>query len=102
MDETFVRIAGKGMYLFRAVDSQGQTVDFLFIGNEGSRSCQDLHETGSGEPGQSPAVRVGQRRSPELSSCDSGTAGVTVICAAPADNVRGGTVTTASNPITGM
>jgi hypothetical protein len=28
MDETFVRIAGKWMYLFRTVDSQGQTVDF--------------------------------------------------------------------------
>src|SRR5215472_13956694 len=28
IDETFVRIAGKQMYLFRAVDSQGQTVDF--------------------------------------------------------------------------
>jgi transposase-like protein len=28
MDETFVRIGGKQMYLFRAVDSQGQTVDF--------------------------------------------------------------------------
>src|SRR5215475_607763 len=28
MDETFVRIAGKWMYLFREVDAQGQTVDF--------------------------------------------------------------------------
>src|SRR5512133_3579941 len=28
MDETFVRIAGKWMYLFRAVDGHGQTVDF--------------------------------------------------------------------------
>jgi transposase, IS6 family len=28
MDETFVRIAGKWLYLFRAVDSAGQTVDF--------------------------------------------------------------------------
>ena len=28
MDETFVRIAGNWMYLFRAVDSHGQTVDF--------------------------------------------------------------------------
>ncbi len=28
MDETFVRIAGRWMYLFRAVDGQGQTVDF--------------------------------------------------------------------------
>ena len=28
MDETFVRMAGRWMYLFRAVDSGGQTVDF--------------------------------------------------------------------------
>jgi transposase-like protein len=28
MDETFVRIGGRWMYLFRAVDSAGQTVDF--------------------------------------------------------------------------
>ena len=28
VDETFVRVAGKWMYLFRAVDSRGQTVDF--------------------------------------------------------------------------
>src|SRR6516162_1846522 len=28
MDETFVRISGRWMYLFRAVDSAGQTVDF--------------------------------------------------------------------------
>ena len=29
VDETFVRIAGRWLYLFRAVDSQGQTVDFF-------------------------------------------------------------------------
>jgi transposase-like protein len=28
MDETFVRIGGRWLYLFRAVDSHGQTVDF--------------------------------------------------------------------------
>jgi IS6 family transposase len=28
IDETFVRIAGRWLYLFRAVDSGGQTVDF--------------------------------------------------------------------------
>ena len=28
MDETFVKIAGRWMYLFRAVDSAGKTVDF--------------------------------------------------------------------------
>jgi len=31
MDETFVRIAGRWMYLFRAVDSSGQTVDFIYL-----------------------------------------------------------------------
>lgn len=30
MDETFIRVAGKWMYLFRAVDAHGQTVDFYF------------------------------------------------------------------------
>jgi hypothetical protein len=28
MDETLVRVAGRWLYLFRAVDSHGQTVDF--------------------------------------------------------------------------
>jgi IS6 family transposase len=28
VDETFIKIAGRWMYLFRAVDSSGQTVDF--------------------------------------------------------------------------
>jgi transposase-like protein len=28
IDETFVRVGGRQIYLFRAVDSQGQTVDF--------------------------------------------------------------------------
>jgi transposase-like protein len=28
MDETFVRVGARQMYLFRAVDSHGQTVDF--------------------------------------------------------------------------
>ena len=40
MDETFIRIAGKQMYLFRAVDSHGQTVDFLPIGDMRSRSSK--------------------------------------------------------------
>src|SRR2546425_7919643 len=31
MDETFVRIAGRWMYLFRAVDSGGQTGDFYLF-----------------------------------------------------------------------
>jgi transposase, IS6 family len=37
MDETFVRIAGRWLYLFRAVDSQGQTVDFFL---SETRDCE--------------------------------------------------------------
>jgi transposase-like protein len=37
MDEAFVRIAGRWMYLFRAVDSQGQTVDFYL---SETRDCE--------------------------------------------------------------
>ena len=29
MDETYVKVKGRWMYLYRAVDSRGQTIDFL-------------------------------------------------------------------------
>ena len=29
MDETYIRVKGKWKYLYRAVDSEGQTIDFL-------------------------------------------------------------------------
>ena len=29
MDETYVRVKGKWVYLYRAVDSTGATIDFL-------------------------------------------------------------------------
>ncbi len=35
MDETYVRTAGQWMYLFRAVDSYGQTVDFYLSETRG-------------------------------------------------------------------
>lgn len=29
MDETYIKLKGKWVYLYRAVDSQGDTIDFL-------------------------------------------------------------------------
>jgi IS6 family transposase len=45
LDETFVRIAGKWKYLFRAVDAQGQT---LPVREARLRSCQAVPEKGPG------------------------------------------------------
>jgi putative transposase len=33
MDETYIRIKGEWRYLYRAVDKQGQTIDFLLTGH---------------------------------------------------------------------
>jgi transposase-like protein len=30
MDETYIKVRGRWVYLYRAVDKVGQTVDFLF------------------------------------------------------------------------
>lgn len=30
MDETYIKVNGKSMYLYRAVDTDGDTIDFLF------------------------------------------------------------------------
>jgi transposase-like protein len=41
MDETFVRVAGRWMYLFRAVDSGGQTVD-LYLSETRDREAAKI------------------------------------------------------------
>ena len=65
IDETFVRVAGRWMYLFRAVDG-GQTVDFYLSEALGSRSRQTVSQARFGESGQSTAgfARDGLRSYP--------------------------------------
>ncbi len=48
-DETYVRVKGRWMYLYRAVDSRGQTIDFLLSAKQrrtascgGSPACTRL------------------------------------------------------------
>jgi len=33
VDETYVRVAGRWAYLYRAVDSEGNTIDFMLSPN---------------------------------------------------------------------
>jgi transposase-like protein len=48
MDETFVRIASQWMYLFRAVDGQGQIVDF-YLPETRDREAAKVPEKGPGQ-----------------------------------------------------
>jgi hypothetical protein len=54
MAETFVRIAGKWMYLFRAVDSHGQTVDF-YLSERRDRETRRVKKLGADRSGERQA-----------------------------------------------
>ena len=40
VDETYLRVAGNWIYLYRAVDSQGNTIDFLLSPNRDARAAK--------------------------------------------------------------
>ncbi|WP_196478127.1 IS6 family transposase [Bacillus sp. SRB3LM] len=40
VDETYIKIKGKQMYLYRAIDSEGNTIDFLFKSQTRCEGCQ--------------------------------------------------------------
>jgi putative transposase len=75
MDETYIKVGGKDRYLYRAVDKQGNTVDFLLtkqrkkgsaqkflkkaIGNNGEPSVINIDKSGANTAG----IRTGNKRS---------------------------------------
>src|SRR5215470_9308272 len=67
MDETFVRVAGRWMYLFRAVDSGGQTVDFYLSETRDCEAAKLFLKRALANPDNRPArvfVRDGLRSYP--------------------------------------
>ena len=54
MDETFVRIAGRWLYLFRAVDGHGQTVDFYLSEMRNREAAKRFLKTALANPDNCP------------------------------------------------
>lgn len=40
VDETYIKVKGQGMYLYRAVDSEGNTIDFYLSKNRNTQSAK--------------------------------------------------------------
>ena len=50
LDETYVKVRGKWMYLYRAVDSTGQTIDFLLNETRSTRAAKRFFRKMLGRP----------------------------------------------------
>jgi transposase, IS6 family len=50
VDETYVRVKGRWMYLYRAVDSRGQTIDFLLSGKRDAEAAKRFFRKALGQP----------------------------------------------------
>ena len=56
-DETYIRVAGKWTYLYRAVDSEGNTIDFLLSPNRDAHAAKRFFQKALRSPGH-PRPRV--------------------------------------------
>ena len=54
VDETYVKVHGKWMYLYRAVDSTGQTIDFLLNQTRSTRAAKRFFRKVLGRPNVTP------------------------------------------------
>jgi len=50
VDETYVRVKGRWMYLYRAVDSRGQTIDFLIAARRDAAAAKRFFRKALGQP----------------------------------------------------
>ncbi|MCA9507241.1 MAG: DDE-type integrase/transposase/recombinase [Myxococcales bacterium] len=42
LDETYVKVKGKWLYLYRAIDSRGQTIDFYLSKTRNKKQLAEL------------------------------------------------------------
>ncbi|RKK03030.1 DDE domain-containing protein [Pseudoroseomonas wenyumeiae] len=50
IEKTYVRMKGRWMYLYRAVDSRGQTIDFLLSARRDAEAAKRLFRKALGQP----------------------------------------------------
>src|SRR6266567_70939 len=50
VDETYVKVKGRWTYLYRAVDSRGQTIDFLLSANRDAAAAKRFFRKALGQP----------------------------------------------------
>ena len=58
MDETYIKVAGKDRYLYRAVDKQGNTVDFLLTKRRMKGSAQRFLNKAIGNNGKPRQINI--------------------------------------------
>ena len=58
MDETYIKVGGKDRYLYRAVDKQGNTVDFLLTKRRMKGSAQKFLNKAIGNNGKPRLINI--------------------------------------------
>jgi putative transposase len=58
MDETYIKVGGKDMFLYRAVDKDGNTVDFLLTKRRQKMSAQKFFNKAIGNNGRPRVVNI--------------------------------------------
>lgn len=58
MDETYIKVKGEWVYYYRAVDKQGQTVDFFLSQTRDTGAAQAFFEKAIGSSGQPEKVNM--------------------------------------------
>jgi len=67
VDETYVRVKGRWMYLYRAVDSRGQTIDFLLAARRDTAAAKAVLPQGARAAAHRQSAHPHGRQEPRLS-----------------------------------
>ena len=66
VDETYIRVKGRWTYLYRAVDSRGQTIDFLLTAKRDAAAARRFFRKALGQPHTVNPRRLPSTRTPPI------------------------------------